>query len=289
MISEELRAQIKKIKIIAKRLVKTSFAGDYLSAFKGMGMEFHQLREYFPGDDVRQIAWNSYVKTQKLMVKQFIEERDRTVILAIDISASSFYSSKEELREETIAQLASVLAFVASENKDKVGALFFSDRIEKWIPPSRKQSNIGVIIENILTLRSSDRGTNINEALRFLVDMNMRNAIVFMLSDWIDSASSYSKLLKVTSCKHDLIAVRLLDDCEKSFSNVGLIDVCDPETGKMMTLNASKSLDNYLGERVVKQKKMFDSCQIDLLDIKVGYPFINDLTKFFHRRIRRSI
>lgn len=301
MISQELRARIKKLKLISRRFVKSTIVGDYLSAFKGMGMEFHQLREYQPGDEVRLIDWNSFAKSNKFMVKQFIEERDRTVILVIDISASSGYSSKDELRQDTISQVASVLAMVASENKDKVGALFFSDHVEKWIPPSRKASSIGLILEDLLKLRPTAKKTSIKDSLRFLADLKKSNAIIFFLSDWIDEENSYSKLLKVVSCKHDFIAVRLLDDCEKSLPNIGLIDVCDPETGEMTTISlsdqkyasedsfAKKSLNDVLATRIQKQKKLFNLYKIDLLDLRVGLPFINDLTKFFHKRIRRSI
>jgi len=301
MISEELRAQIKKIKIISKRLVQTSLVGDYSSAFKGQGMEFHQIREYHPGDDVRRVDWNSFARTDKLMVKQFVEERDRTVIFAVDVSASADYSSKSDLRKETITQVASTLAFIASENKDRIGALFFSDKIEKWIEPRRGALSFGKIVEALLTFKPQNKKTSIKEAFKFLVSMKKRNAIVFILSDWIDDERSYSKFLKVASCKHDLIAVRFLDDCEKSFVDVGLLDVIDHEAGNYVTLNSSKkverkghlfqkwSLSEFLDARLKEQKKFFDSYKVDILDLSVGHPFVGDIAKFFHKRTKRSI
>jgi uncharacterized protein (DUF58 family) len=137
MLTDEVRKKIKKIRIHTKRMMHTSISGDYLSAFKGSGLEFDQIREYQHGDDIRSIDWNSSAKMNKIMVKQFIEERDRTIILAIDLSASSLYSSNYELRQDLIAQLSAAVAYISGENKDKVGALFFTDQVEKWIPPSR--------------------------------------------------------------------------------------------------------------------------------------------------------
>ncbi|MFH0898082.1 MAG: DUF58 domain-containing protein, partial [bacterium] len=206
-----IRKKIKLIKLHTKRLINTGITGDYLSAFKGSGLEFDRLRDYQMGDDIRFIDWKSSAKMNKLMVKEFVEERDRTVILGIDISASSLYSSQQELRTESIAQLATTLAFVAQENKDKVGAFFFSDHIEKWIPPCKGNLHIGKIIDTIFTIKPKGKKTNITEALRFLVNLKKRNAIAFMISDWIDVSSLYSKLLRVASVEYDFLAVRILD------------------------------------------------------------------------------
>ena len=168
---EDIRQKIKKITIYTKRLMQSELGGDYLSAFKGYGLEFDQLREYQMGDDVRFIDWNSSAKMNKIMIKQFIEERDRTVILAIDISASSQYSSNKELRSETIAQVTAALAFIATNSKDKVGAVFFSDRIEKWIAPTRGQAHYGKIIEALFTIKPRGKKTSFIEVLRFLINL----------------------------------------------------------------------------------------------------------------------
>lgn len=295
MITQDIRSKIKKIKIHTKRVMQSSLSGDYLSAFKGSGLEFDQLREYSAGDDVRFIDWNSSAKMNKIMVKQFIEERDRTIILAIDLSASTLYSSVQELRRDSIAQIAAALAFIAQHNKDKIGALFFSDHIEEWIAPSRGNLHVGKIIEKLfsiteaLSTKISHKKTNISEALKFLVNLKKRGAIVFMLSDWIDNQDEYSKLLRLAQCKYDFIGIRLLDACERNFPDIGLLDVIDPETGQQFVLDTRniKALDKILTTRLLEQKALFDKYRIDLVDIAIGKPFITPLVQFFSQRIRR--
>jgi uncharacterized protein (DUF58 family) len=295
MIDQNIRHKIKKIKIHTKRIMQSAIAGDYLSAFKGAGLEFHQIREYQLGDDVRAIDWNSSAKMNKMMIKQFIEERDRTVILAIDVSGSTNYSSQKELRTETIAQLAGTLAFVASQNKDKVGAFFFSDVIEKWIPPSKGNVHIGKIIEQIFSIKPNSKKTDIASALKFLINIKKRNAVVFMISDWIDASEKFHKLLKVASCEYDLVGIRLIDPCEQVIPSLGIMDIQDSETNTRATINTTytsrgtNQLTVFLQTRLIEQKRLFDKYRIDLLDLTVAQPFINPLIKFFHQRIRRQI
>lgn len=296
MIDTTIRSKIKKIKLHTSRIMQSTLSGDYSSAFKGSGLEFDQLREYQMGDDVRFIDWNSSAKMNKIMVKQFIEERDRTVILCIDVSGSTNYSSKQELRKDMVAQLGATLAFVAQENKDKVGALFFSDKIEKWIPPHRGNLHVGKIIEHIFTLEPTSKKTNLSEALKFLVNLKKRNAIVFMLSDWIDNSPPFKKILKIASIEYDFVGIRLLDDCETHFPDVGLLEIEDPETGQHFMLDTRKgagkklsALNLILQTHHLEQKKLFDRYKVDLLDLTVGHPFINPLIRFFHNRIRRQI
>ena len=295
MISKELRSKIKRIEIFSKRLMKTGLSGDYLSAFKGAGLEFEKIREYQSGDDVRFIDWNSSARSNKIMVKQFVEERERTVILVIDISASSLYSSKEDLKKDLIANVASSLSFIASNSNDNVGALFFSDKVEKWIPPAKGDLHVGKIIENIFTIKPSGVRTNILETLKFLIKLKKKNAIVFMISDWLDDISSYSKILKVVSCEYDFLGVRVLDDCEKNFPDVGLLQCKDLESGKEVFINTGgKDKDgNVLGKilkmRCLEQDRLFTKYKIDLLDLTVGRQFVNPMVSFFRKRIRRQI
>lgn len=288
---ENIQNKIKKITIYTKRLTQTSLAGDYLSAFKGTGLEFDQLREYQIGDDIRFIDWNSSAKMNKMMIKQFVEERDRVIILAIDLSASSQYASQPELRAETITQVATALAFIATQNKDKVGALFFSDRVEKWIEPKRGRAHYGKIIETLLSIKPTGKTTDIKEALRFLISLKKRNSIVFMLSDWIESGArdDYTKLLKIASIKFDFIGIRFLDLCEQKLPSFGLIDMQDPETGSMCTIDTRSKLNVFLKSRKIAQEKLFKKYKIDLLDLTVGKPFANKMIEFFHQRIRRQI
>ena len=292
---DEVRNKIKRIRIYTKRLMQSTLTGDYLSAFKGSGLEFDQLREYQIGDDVRFIDWNSSAKMNKIMIKQFIEERDRTIILGIDISNSCNYSSNKELRSETIAHVAAALAFIATNNNDKVGAFFFSDQIEKWIPPSRGNAHYAKILETLFTIKPKSKLTSIEEAIRFLVSLKQRNAIVFMLSDWIDKTDSYSKLLKVARLKYDFIGIRFLDKQEKALPQFGLLDIQDPETNQTITINTNAfgakklNLNRFLQSEQYKQKKDFEKQNIDLFDLEVGKPFITQMIQFFHRRIRKQI
>lgn len=288
---DTIRNKIKKLTIYTKRLTQSSLTGDYLSAFKGSGLEFDQLREYLVGDDIRFIDWKSSAKMNKMMIKQFVEERDRVIILAIDISSSDFYSSGSELRRETIAQISAALTFVATHNKDKVGALFFSDQVEKWIPPKKGRAHFGKIIETLFSIEqeTKEKKTNIAEAFRFLMRLKKRNAILFMISDWIDETESYKKLLKIANVKFDLVGIRILDSCEQKIPNFGLLKIKDPETSETTTIDTKTNINTFLNRRKIEQEKLFKRQKIDLLDLTIGQPFINKMIKFFHQRTRRQI
>lgn len=293
MISEVVRAKIKRVKIVTQRVMRSALSGDYLSAFKGSGLEFDQIREYSLGDDPRFIDWNNSAKTNSLMVKQYREERDRTIIIAVDISASTDYSSQEERRKELIEQLAASLAFIAIENKDKVGILFFSDKVEQWIPPARGSAHQSTLLESIFLQKNINKKTDIAAALRFLIALKKRGAILFIISDWIDSNPALTKLLKVVSCEYDTIALRIIDPSETLFPPIGLIDCIDPESGACFTLNCSAktapALAMLLKKRVDRQKKIFSQYQLQSLDLTVGKPFITPLFTFFRQRTRRQI
>ena len=283
---KEIRDKIKRIRILTKRFISSNLSGDYLSAFKGSGMEFHQIREYQPGDDIRFIDWNNTVKTDKLMVKQYVEERDRTIVLMVDVSMSGKYSSKLELKHDLISNVTSALAFIADESSDNVGAMFFSDKVEKWIHPEK--GHIHSILESLLELEPENKKTDISEALKFLIGLKKRNLVVFMLSDFIDDVEKYSSLLKIVSVKHDFIGIRILDELEKNIPDIGFIEVLDPETGGQFVID-TKEMNQLLTDNLYKVKKTFDKYKIDLLDLTCGHQFAGELAKFFHKRIRRSI
>ncbi len=295
MLTQEIRQKIKRIQIHTKRMMQSTVSGDYISAFKGSGLEFHQIREYQPGDDIRTIDWNSSAKMNKMMVKQFIEERDRTIILAIDVSGSSAYGSTDQLRKDLVAEVSASLSFIAAESKDKVGAIFFSNVIEKWIPPSRGMTHSNKILETVYSIKPVSNQTDIAAALRFLISLKKRNAVVFFISDWIDSTIKYSKLLKVAGCEFDFIGIRVLDQCEHEFPDIGLLEIEDPETGKQAIIDTRihfgrmPDLNRFLQSRIFEQKKLFEKYRIDLLDLTVGQTFIRPLVTFFHQRIRRQI
>lgn len=294
--NKELLAKIKKIRILTKRFSRTSLVGDYASAFRGMGIEFNQLREYVPGDDIRFIDWNSSLKTDNLMIKQFIEERERSVILMVDISKSMFCSSKSSLKKDLAFEVAAALSFIALDSKDKVGLLLFSDRVEKWVPPSRSRSQTYKIIETLTSTKPKGTETKIEEAIKFLINLKQRNSIVFTLSDWIEDHSNYYKLLGIAKVKHDFIAVRFLDEIEREFPFIGLLEIEDPETKEKLIINTGATsltkfnpLNLFLKERLIKQKDFFRKNKIDILDIKSEDTLLWSLVNFFHQRSRRSI
>jgi uncharacterized protein (DUF58 family) len=295
MITEEIRQKIKRIKIQTGRIMHTTLSGDYASAFKGSGLEFDQLREYQIGDDVRNLDWNSSAKMNRLMVKQFIEERDRTIILCIDVSASSIYGSAGLLRSELIAQVGAALAFIAQHHKDKVGALFFSDVIEEWIPPRRSSLQTGMIIEKMFGLKPRHKETNPETALRFLIDLKKKNTILFFLSDWFFDSPIYEKLLKVAAIEYDLVALRFLDEREQKFIDIGLLEIEDPETGTCFTIDTAtknstgQTIQTVLESRLIKQKRLFDKYKIDYVDIPLREDFFGHLAKYFHARTKRQI
>ncbi len=295
MITEEIRQKIKRIKIQTGRVMHTTLSGDYTSAFKGSGLEFDQLREYQIGDDIRNLDWNSSAKMNRLMVKQFIEERDRTIILCIDVSASGIYGSAGLLRNELIAQVGAALTFIANHHKDKVGALFFSDVIEEWIPPKRSSVQVGNIIEKMFSIKPRSKKTNAEAALRFLIDLKKKNSILFFLSDWFFDSPAYEKLLRVAALEYDLVALRFLDDREHEFIDIGLLEVEDPETGQRVTIDTSAkntaglSLKEALSARLIKQKRLFDKYKIDYVDIPLKDDFFGHLAKYFHARTKRQI
>lgn len=283
---------LKQMSIVSKRLMRSGLTGDYASAFKGAGMEFHQIREYVPGDDVRHIDWYSLVKTEKLMVKQFIQERDRQVILMIDISASAEYSSVKESRKEVMLSVLAGLATMAQASNDRIGVCLFSDHVEKWIAPTRGRALVHRLLEAVFTHTPISKKTDISQALRFLMQQKKQNAIVFILSDWIDDVRRFESLLRVAGKRHDLTALRFVDRCERMFPHTGYISLEDPESGQPLLIYAGKSngtsLTSFLSSRLLEQRKLFEKSSIDVLDLEVGKPIVGPLLQFFHQRMRRS-
>lgn len=292
MLDNQIKSRIKKIKILTRRLMASALSGDYLSAFKGSGLEFHQIRDYVPGDDVRFIDWNSSAKMNKIMIKQFVEERERTILLVFDLSSSTFVSSKEELKHDAMANVAAMLAFIAHENKDKVGALFFSDVVEHWITPSKGNIHLANIMKHLFESKPERKGTNIAQALRFLISLKKRGAIVFFISDFIDASTESFDLLKIARREYDFIAVRVTDQTEHTLPDIGLLEVQDSETGMISTIDTRRGphgVSFFLTKRMAEQKRLFEKLRIDHIDIMTGRPFFNDIARFFKQRIRRQI
>jgi len=287
-ISPEIVSRIKQLEIFTRRLLNGSLVGDSRSAIKGTGFEFDQIREYNFGDDIRFIDWKASARNNKLLVKQYIEERSRTIFLAVDISQSTVFGSGLHNKYSRIAELASVLALVAQHGKDHVGLLLFSDKIEGYIPPGSSLHHIHHIMEQMFTFKPCASKTDISQALKHLLTIKKSDAIVFLISDFIDE--TLDTYLAQAARKYDLIAVRCLDSNEMSVPAVGFITVEDLETGELIDLDLrdtrNNSVKKFLTARIDGQNKLFRRCGIDLVDVNPERTdYLADMIKFFRRRM----
>jgi len=287
MLTPEVLKKIRQIEISTKRLLSGSFVGDFSSAKKGTGFEFDQIRDYQQGDDVRFIDWKASARANKFLVKQYIEERNRTVILAVDISSSGFYSSSKKLKFNVLSEIAAVLALVADYGKDMASLLLFSDHVEVFLPPARGRQHVHKIMERLFSYKPKNKETRINSVLDRLAKLRRKDSIVFLLSDFIDQIDE--RKLHIVSKIYDLVAIRCLDDNEKSFPNVGFVNIEDIETGKMAVLDTrgkkDSQLRNFMGYRMKNQDSLFKKYGIDYLSVSTKGSFISDIVLFFRRRM----
>ncbi len=289
MVSEEVAKKIREIEIVTRRLFNGSLIGDQRSAIKGSGFEFDQIREYQIGDDVRTIDWKSSARMDTLLVKEYIQERDRVVIIVVDVSASTLFSSGDILKSLIMAELASVLALVADYSRDAVSLLLFSDDIELSIPPGRGIQHVRMIMEKLFTFQSCKQKTNIAVVFDRLLAHARSDSLVLLVSDFIDDSINNSKKLSVVAQKYDLIAIRCLDRNERALPAVGFVSVQDSETGQEAVLDlrfsgaykASLFLQNHAQE----QAQLFKKNGVELLDIAIEKPFIGELVRFFKQRM----
>jgi len=280
-LSKEVLQKIKNIEIHTRRLLSGTQLGDYSSARKGSGLEFDQLREYQPGDDIRFIDWNSSARLDTVMVREYIEERNRTIMLVVDGSGSQFYGSSQQLKQDLVAQVASVLAIIADQTKDFVGLILFEDEVKTVIPAKRGRKHVHAVMEKLFTHQGSKK-TSIKKALERLITMNKKDMVIFLLSDFIDSG--YEKLLKMVCKKYDTIAVRCLDKCEQKFPSVGYVQMVDSETGKQALIHAS-SLSSILQKRLKETDDLLKRCGAELLTLETTQPFVGQLVRFFRQRM----
>jgi uncharacterized protein (DUF58 family) len=286
MVSKDIAKRVRQIEIHTKRLLSGSLVGQSSSAVKGSGFEFDQIREYQQGDDVRFIDWKSSARMDKLMIRQYIEERNRSIVLLVDISGSSFFGSGSKLKYEVIAELAAVIALAGEYAKDHVGLLLFSDQVELFIPPNCGQRHIHHLLEQLFSYQPKHTKTSITVALEHVAKLHIKNAIVFLISDFI--SPSFKRALNVVARKHDVIAVRCLDKNELAMPSVGFLTVVDDETGDETVIDvrsAKSAVNQYCHERLYEQNRIFSTCGVDLLDIKSTQPYIHDMVKFFKKRM----
>ena len=293
MTPQELLKRVRKIEIKTKALSHQIFAGEYHSAFKGRGMAFSEVREYQYGDDVRNMDWNVTARMSAPYVKVFEEERELTVVLLIDISRSGLFGTAKETKRELVAEIAATLAFSAMLNNDKVGALFFSDTVEKFIPPKKGRSHLLHIIREILEYTPEHDGTDIGEALRYLTNAIKRRCTAFVLSDMLDvdetGAPRYEEALKVAVTRHDISVIRVYDPRERSIPDVGLVHVKDSETGRGAWVNTSSratraAYENWFRTATERADKLFNRYQVDSVDTATDEDYVKNLIALFHKR-----
>lgn len=286
MVSEEVKKKISSIKIRTRQALSGTMVGDYSTSIKGSGMEFNQLHDYEEDDDVRFIDWNSSARTGRLLVRQYLEERNRTIIIAVDISASSFFSSTENLKYNAISQVAAILALVSDYGRDNVGLLLFSDKVYEFIPPGRGQLHVTNILQKLFSQKMTGQTTNLSEALTFIGKNIRRGSLVFVVSDFIDD-QSFEKQLIVVSKRVSLVAVRCLDSSESELPNVGLVSMADIEKGINLFLDTSKNnaMQKYLEERITSQDRLFRKCKVEILEIKNNHSYLSTVIKFFKKRM----
>lgn len=287
METSELLKKVRKIEIKSKGLSKHLFSGEYHSAFKGRGMSFSEVRSYQYGDDVRNIDWNVTARSGEPYIKVFEEERELTVMLLIDISRSAFFGTTTQMKNEYITEISAVLAFSAINNNDKVGVLFFSDRIEKFIPPKKGKSHILRIIRELLDIEPEGKGTSIDKALEYFNNVVKKRSICFLMSDFM--SQGYESPLRVAARRHDLIGIHLYDPREEELPNVGLIRAEDAETGELRWIDTAnpevrKRYATWFQDNYQYFRNNFLRSGADTMSISTTGSYVNALHQFFQRR-----
>ena len=287
---EEVLKEVRRIQIVARRQVNDLLAGEYLSAFKGRGMEFDTVREYVPGDEIRSIDWNVTARSDAPFVKTFCEERELTILLAVDISASGAFGSQKISKMETAVEVAAVLMFTSLKNNDKVGLLFFADDVVKYIPPRKGRGNVLRLIREMLATEPVKSETNIAKALEYVGRVQRRRAVVFVLSDFI--GPDCSRALAVANQRHDCIAVTLEDPRERELPDVGFLTLRDAETDEMIEVDTRNPKVRSLfakaaNERQTKLKELFQKANVDRLEIRTDQSYATSLQRFFRMRERQ--
>ena len=292
MLTPELIKKIRQIEIRTRHLVNTSFAGEYHAVFKGRGIEFDEVRPYQRGDEVRTIDWNVTARTGELFVKRYIEERELTVMLLVDASASGQFGTVNRFKREIAAELAAVLAFSAITNNDKVGLLIFTDQVELFISPRKGRRHVLRLIRDLLAFEPQGYQTNLKLGLETLNHMLKRRSIIFLVSDFLSPPDSYRRILQVSNRRHDIIAVTLSDPREHEWPSVGLVALEDAETGQVQWVDTSshqwrQSFAERVEELRVARERVFRKAKVDRIDITTDKDYVIPLTKFFEKRVRR--
>ncbi len=289
--TRELMKQVGKIRILTSRLVDEHFSGEYHSVFKGQGIEFDEVREYVPGDDIRSIDWNVTARMGHPFVKRFSEERELTVIFLVDISGSQCFGSRTRTKAEVAAEVTCLLALSAIKNQDKIGLILFSDKIEKSIPPKKGRTAAMRLVREVIAAEETRRGTDIAGALRFLNNVQKRKAVVFLISDFMDEG--FERELRTSSRHHDIICCPISDPAESTLPNVGTVELEDPETGNLYWLDTASAAARKTYEQAISSQKsslrnILNRNAIDSIDLNTEHPFVDEVRRLFKTRQMRS-
>jgi uncharacterized protein (DUF58 family) len=290
MLPKDVIKKIRRIEITTSKLVTDFLSGQYESVFKGRGIEFDEVREYQPGDEIRSIDWNVTARTGRAYIKKYIEERQLTVMILLDVSGSSHFGTAKRLKSELAAEVSAAIAFSAIKNNDRVGLIIFTDRIEKFIPPRKGRQHVLRVIREALYFKPKGRKTDISGALRYLDGVTARRVVAFVISDFF--ASDFEKPLFIASKRHDMVGITITDPREMTLPDAGLVELADAEKGTFFTVDTSNpAVRRAYAER---SRKMFDdrthlfgSAAMDHIDIRTDKPYVEELIKFFKMRKRR--
>lgn len=289
METSELLKKVRKIEIKTRGLSRNIFAGEYHSAFKGRGMAFSEVREYQFGDDIRNIDWNVTARYSTPFVKIFEEERELTVMLLIDVSGSREFGSFEKMKKNVITELSAVLSFSAIQNNDKIGVIFFSDHIEKFIPPKKGKSHILRIIRELIDFHPENNGTDITEAIRYLTNAIKKRCTAFVISDFMDENKEMEMALSIANNKHDIVALNIYDERETELPSIGMIKLKDAEKGNYVWVDSSsrktrKLYADWWIKHMSKLDVMFKKCGVDYVSINTNEDYVKSLMTLFKKR-----
>jgi uncharacterized protein (DUF58 family) len=291
MLTRDVLKKIRKIEIVTERLVRDRMAGQYHSVFKGSGIAFSEVRQYIPGDDIRLIDWNVSARMNDVYVKLYTEEREMTVLLLVDMSASGRFGSRVQEKRELAAELAAVLAFSAIRNNDRVGLIIFTDDVEHFVPPKKGKKHVLRVISQILSFRPRSTRTDLSTALQFVGRIARRRAVTFLISDFLAPAAQYEHALRITARRHDLIPVSVTDPLEQSLPQVGLLEMEDPETGEVVVFDTSGPENRAFAREAKRTQEARDSLfrrlNMDAVRVSTDKSYLPALTSFFEARARR--
>ena len=291
VITRELIKKVKKIEITTNRVVSNQLAGQYHSVFKGRGMSFAEVRPYQPGDEIRQIDWNVSARMSETYVKQFEEERELTVMILVDLSASGLFGTREQSKAELAAEIAAVLAFSAIKNSDRVGLILFTDQVEKFVPPKKGRKHVLRVVTEILDAKPESTRTDLSVGLSFLTRVAKRKTVAFLLSDFL--AEGYEKALRIVNQRHDLVPIVLTDPAEETLPNLGVVFMRDAETGEVVPVDTGDKGFRARWHEFAKmeretRERLLRKLDIEWVSVRTDAPYMGPLTRFFQRRAARQ-